>query len=169
MSFNPGSIDLEILFDTKEKAKQFIKIFAEGYRQDLSSFPSSFTNARLINSSDPRKQYLGLKEIYQRVIIPNVENKIRSRLRKKNPGLSDAQFNLLLGREKEKDLELSRKNLELTRISAAFNAVKPDGELESNLPSGFGLGKATCGTCKKEKKDEEPTLGPKEAKNNKAG
>ncbi|CAG8640653.1 1972_t:CDS:1 [Paraglomus brasilianum] len=168
MSFNPDSIDLEILFDTKEKAEQFIKKFAEGFRQDLSSFPSSFTNARLINSSNPRKQYLGLKEIYQRVIIPNVENKIRSRLRKKNPGLSDAQFNLLLGREKEKDLELSRKNLEYTRLSGAFNVLKT-GETESNLPSGFGLGKATCGTCHKEKRNEEPTLGPKEAKNNKAG
>jgi len=152
MSFNAGSVDLEVLFDTKEKAEQFIKKFAEGYRQDLSSFPPSFTNARFINSSDSRKQYLGLKEIYQRVIIPKVEDKMRSRLKKKNPGLSDAQLNLLFNREKEEDLEFLRKNLELTRISGAFNVIKT-GEVESNLPSGFGIGKATCGTCGKEKPD----------------
>ena len=154
MSFNAGSVDLEVLFDTKEKAEQFIKKFAEGYRQDLSSFPPSFTKALLINSSSPTKQYFGLKAIYESIIIPKVEDKIRSRLRKKNPGLSDAQFNLLFGREKEKDLELSRKNLEYTRISGAYNVIRT-GETESNLPSGFGLGKATCGTCSKVKKDGE--------------
>ena len=68
MSFNPSSIELKVLFDTVAKAEQFIKKFAEGYRQILGSLPPSFTNARLINSSDPRKQYLGLKEIYQRKI-----------------------------------------------------------------------------------------------------
>ena len=168
MTFDSGSIDLEILFNTKEKAEQFIKKFAEGYRQDLSSFPPSFTKAKLINSSDPKKQYFGLKAIYESIIVPKVEARMRSNLKKKNPSLSDAKLNLLFGEEKTKDLEFLRKNLEFTRISGAFNVIKT-GELESGLPSGFGLGKAICGTCRKEKGNEEPTLGPKEAKNNKAG
>jgi len=44
--------------------------------------------------------------------------------------------------------------LEYTRISGAYNVIRT-GETESNLPSGFGLGKATCGTCSKVKKDGE--------------
>ncbi len=152
--FNASSINLEVLFDTQNKAEQFIKKFAEGYRPDLSSFPSSFTNARLINSSDPRKQYLGLKEIYQRIIIPNVEKQMRSELEKKNPGLSSGKINLLFNEEKTKNIEFLRKGLEDTRIGAAYNVIKT-GETESSLPSGFGLGRATCGTCGREKADGE--------------
>jgi hypothetical protein len=77
-----------------------------------------------------------------------------SELREKNSGLSDARLNLLFNEEKTKNLKFLRKNLELTRISGAYNVVKT-GEVESNLPSGFGLGKATCGTCRKVKKDGE--------------
>jgi len=172
MSFNPDSIDLVILFDTKEKAEQLIKIFTEGYKQTMSSYLNSKEGKVVkdrLNSPKPIINYYGLKRLYENKIIPDTERWMKEKIRKNNPGISERQFDSIFIKEKETNLKFLRKNLEYTRLSGAFNVIKPDGELESSVTSEFGIGKATCGTCGKEKRDEEPTLGPKETKENKVG
>src|SRR5438552_18715853 len=86
-----------------------------------------------LNSPKPIQNYYGLKHLYESKIIPDVEIRIRKKIESKNPGLSEAQINLIFGQEKGTNIEFLRKNLEYTRISAAFNAIKPDGELESGI------------------------------------
>ncbi|CAG8532581.1 2976_t:CDS:2 [Ambispora gerdemannii] len=158
MAFNPSSINLEVLFNSKEKAENFIKKFADGYKQIMSYYLNLKENRSTknrLNSPNPIQNYYGLKHLYESKIIPDVEIRIRKKIESKNPGLSKAQINLIFGQEKGTNIEFLRKNLEYTRISAAFNAIKPNGELESDIPNGFGIGKATCGTCGKDKGDEE--------------
>ena len=94
MSFNASSINLEVLLNTLDKAEQFIKKFANGYLEK-----GSVKNPSIkiwLKSSDWKKNYNGLKQLYQSEIIPDIESKMREKIERENPSLSAARVNLIL-------------------------------------------------------------------------